>query len=204
MSEYFGQAAPGAESESVPAPARRVSINNRKLEPATGAEAADFAGASRSRAGAPVRTEATLVRAEAALPPTEFQRFILESTGKLLPVFGADFFKNAPSTFAPIGNSPVPGDYILGPGDELLVRGWGSIDIDYRAKIDRNGLISIPTVGSVVLAGVKASAAEGVIRGAVSRLYKGVTLNVNFGQLRAIKGFKFSASEDLAIGNTRL
>ena len=101
-------------------------------------------------------------------------------------MFGLDFFANAPSTFAPIGNTPVPTEYVLGAGDELLIRGWGSIDIDYRATIDRNGLISIPTIGSIVLAGVKAGDAESVIRGAVARLYKGVNVNVNFGQLRSI------------------
>ncbi|KQZ52798.1 polysaccharide export protein [Massilia sp. Root1485] len=67
-----------------------------------------------------------------------------------------------------------------------MIRGWGTIDIDYRATVDRNGMINIPTVGSVVLAGVKAGDAEKVIRTAISRLYKGVTVSVNFGQLRAI------------------
>jgi protein involved in polysaccharide export with SLBB domain len=119
-------------------------------------------------------------------PTSEFQKFLFDSTGKNLPIFGTEFFTNAPSTFAPILNAPVPSEYPLGPGDELLIRGWGSIDIDYRAKIDRNGMISIPTVGSIVLGGVKAGDAEGVIRGAVAKLYKGVTVNVNFGHLRAI------------------
>ncbi|KQV41180.1 polysaccharide export protein [Massilia sp. Root335] len=67
-----------------------------------------------------------------------------------------------------------------------MIRGWGTIDIDYRATIDRNGTISIPTIGNVPLAGVKAGDAENVIRAAVGRLYKGVTVNVTFGQLRAI------------------
>jgi protein involved in polysaccharide export with SLBB domain len=119
-------------------------------------------------------------------PPSEFQKFISDSTGKILPIFGSEFFANAPSTFAPISNSPVPSDFPLGPGDELLVRGWGTIDIDYHATIDRNGTITIPTIGSIVLAGVKAGEAESVIRAAVGRLYKGVTVNVNFGELRAI------------------
>lgn len=117
---------------------------------------------------------------------SEFQKFIAESTGELLPIFGAEFFANAPSTFTPISGAPVPADYPLGAGDELQIRGWGTIDIDYRATIDRNGLISIPTVGSVALAGVKAGDAEAVIRAAVARLYKGVTISVNFGKLRAI------------------
>ena len=117
---------------------------------------------------------------------SEFQKFVFESTGDLLPVYGEEFFSNSPSTFAPISNTPVPAEYPLGPGDELLIRGWGTIDIDFRATIDRNGTINIPTIGTVVLGGVKAGDAEALIRGAVARLYKGVTVSVNFGQLRAI------------------
>lgn len=117
---------------------------------------------------------------------SEFQKFIWDNTGQMLPIFGAEFFSKAQATFAPIVNSPVPSDYPLGPGDELMIRGWGTIDIDYRATVDRNGTVNIPTVGSVVLAGVKAGDAENVIRAAIGRLYKGVTVSVNFGQLRAI------------------
>ncbi|CAH0149563.1 Polysialic acid transport protein KpsD [Massilia sp. Bi118] len=124
--------------------------------------------------------------AEQNAPLSEFQKFIADNTGRVLPIFGSEFFANAPSTFAPILNSPVPSDYPLGPGDELMIRGWGTIDIDFRATVDRNGTINIPTIGSVVLAGVKAGEAENVIRNAVARLYKGVTVSVNFGQLRAI------------------
>lgn len=119
-------------------------------------------------------------------PSSEFQKFLLDNTGKTLPVFGTEFFANAPATFSPIAGAPVPSDYPLGVGDELLIRGWGSIDIDYRARIDRNGLISLPTIGSVALAGVRAGDAEATIRNAVAKLYKGVTINVNFGKLRAI------------------
>jgi protein involved in polysaccharide export with SLBB domain len=117
---------------------------------------------------------------------SEFQKFILDNTGQELPIFGAEFFANAQSTFTPIANSPVPSDYPLGPGDELMIRGWGTIDIDYHATVDRNGTINIPTVGTVALAGVKAGDAENVIRVAIARLYKGVTVNVTFGQLRAM------------------
>jgi protein involved in polysaccharide export with SLBB domain len=118
--------------------------------------------------------------------PSEFQKFVAGNTGKMLPVFGSEFFANSPNTFAPVSNTPVPSEYPLGPGDELMIRGWGSIDIDYRATIDRNGTISIPTIGNVPLAGVKAGEAQNVIRAAVGRLYKGVTVNVTFGQLRAM------------------
>jgi protein involved in polysaccharide export with SLBB domain len=213
-SDYFGQTpAPAAEAQPAPAVPKRVSITNangtprEQLREANGEEGRDAPrepGRDTTRdlrntdfgeelvaplaapGAAPAPAPAMLKRPPALPRATEFQQFIFDSTGKKLPVFGADFFAAGTATFAPLGNSPVPSEYPLGPGDELLIRGWGSIDIDYRAKIDRNGLISIPTVGSVVLAGIKAGDAEAVIRGAVAKLYKGVTISVNFGQLRAI------------------
>lgn len=205
-SEMFGQEPTAYGSEavvtSVTTPVRKPAITNSG---ATG-QAALMSGAvdkgmtradvdrdgTRQRADSNLRAGGKPGRQLGALEPdekevhSEFQKFVFENTGKLLPIFGSNFFANAPSTFAPILNSPVPADYPLGPGDELLIRGWGSIDIDYRAKIDRNGTISIPTIGTIVLAGVKAGEAEAVIRGAVGKFYKGVTLSVNFGQLRAI------------------
>ncbi|MBC3937133.1 SLBB domain-containing protein [Undibacterium sp. CY7W] len=117
---------------------------------------------------------------------SEFQQFVRYATGKSLPVFGADFFQNTPSSFAPLQNTPVPSEYMLGAGDELLIRAWGSLDVDYRAVVDRNGVISIPTIGNINLAGVKAADAEAIIRSSIAKLYRDVTVNVSFGRLRAI------------------
>jgi protein involved in polysaccharide export with SLBB domain len=117
------------------------------------------------------------------LKPNEFQKFIQESTGQKLPLFGMDFFEN---TYTPALNAPVSNDYALGAGDEVLIRGWGSVDIDVKATIDRNGAIAIPKVGTVQLAGVKAARAEATIRAAISRYYRDFELTVSMGQLRSI------------------
>ncbi len=82
--------------------------------------------------------------------------------------------------------APVSPDQPLGPGDEVQIRGWGSVDIDVRAIIDRNGLIVIPRVGTVQLAGVRAGQAESVIRAAIGRVFRDFDISVTFGQLRAI------------------
>lgn len=208
--DMFGQETPSPTSDSaaapVPASTRKPSITNgtsganaaygqtgaRALSQSRGQEqqAGQAAGRERKAAnGTPEGMAARRLQKQAIdqdAPLSEFQKFIENNTGTVLPIFGSEFFANAPSTFTPILNSPVPSDYPLGPGDELMIRGWGTIDIDFRATIDRNGTINIPTIGSVVLAGVKAGNAENVIRNAVARLYKGVTVSVNFGQLRAI------------------
>jgi protein involved in polysaccharide export with SLBB domain len=173
-SDLFGKEALAPVGDVAPAQApHKITISNGSTS--------DTAG---STASAAPRTVANAA-AESSVK-SEFQKFIAENTGQALPIFGAEFFSNTPSTFAPIANTPVPLDYALGPGDQLLIRGWGTVDIDYRATIDRNGTISLPNIGTIVLSGVKAGEAEEVVRGAVGRLYKGVTVNVTFGQLRAV------------------
>ena len=191
QSDLFGQE-PATQTEfpaaATTATPRRVSITNRAAAADRTAEGdvAGTEGTEGAARGLKQRPVSDAMRKPRVAMQSEFQKFVFDSTGSKLPVFGAEFFANAPTTFAPVANAPVVADYALGPGDELMIRGWGSIDIDYRATIDRNGMISIPSIGSVALAGVRAADAEGVIRNAIGRLYKGVTVNVNFGRLRSI------------------
>jgi polysaccharide export outer membrane protein len=129
--------------------------------------------------------------AEAAAPidRNEFQDFIAQTIGQTLPLYGYSLFQAAPSTFAPVENIPVTPDYIIGPGDELLIRAWGQIDVDYRAVVDRNGMINIPRVGSIPVAGVPYKDTTAHIRTAVSRNFRNFELMVTMGQLRSIQIF---------------
>jgi len=122
--------------------------------------------------------------AVAPLPKNDFQKFVQSSTGQELPLFGADFFKA--NAFVAQGNVPVSADYRMGPGDELEIRGWGSIDVDVRTTVDRNGFIHIPQIGTVSMAGVRSSDAEKTIRAAIGRYYRDFELSVTQGQLRGI------------------
>lgn len=121
--------------------------------------------------------------------PSEFQRFVESATGRLLPVFGADFFREATGARSPLDNVPVSADYVVGPGDELVIRAWGSIDVDYRATVDRNGQINLPKVGSFNVAGVRASDIERHLRGQIGRVFTNFNLSVTLGQLRGLKVF---------------
>lgn len=122
-------------------------------------------------------------------PGSEFQRFVFSATGQRLPLFGQRYFGNGSRGFAPIERVPVPVDYVLGPGDELYIRAWGSIDVDYRATIDRNGQINLPRVGTMGVAGLKAGEVEGHLRNQVGRVFRNFSLNVTLGQLRSIQVF---------------
>src|SRR5207237_7037484 len=99
----------------------------------------------------------------------EFQDFIAQSTGQTLPLYGYNLFQRAPSTFAPVENIPVTPDYLIGPGDQILIRAWGQIDVDYRALVDRSGTINIPRVGVVPVAGIRYQNLTEHVRSAISR-----------------------------------
>jgi polysaccharide biosynthesis/export protein len=122
-------------------------------------------------------------------PPSEFQKFVEGATGRLLPVFGLNFFTEAADRPSGLSNVPVSADYTVGPGDELVIRAWGSIDVDYRSTVDRNGQVSLPKVGSFNVAGVKASELEKHLRAQIGRLYTNFNLNVTLGQLRGVTVF---------------
>lgn len=122
------------------------------------------------------------------LPPNEFQKFVLESTGKPLPLFGFDFFTRSQGLegLTASANSPVSPDYRIGPGDELHIKGWGSLDLDAKVVVNRDGLITLPRIGVIALAGTRSVHAESVIRNAVGRYYRDFEISVTQGQLRGI------------------
>ncbi len=124
-------------------------------------------------------------------PPesNEFQEFVQKSLGRDLKLFGYDLFEQGPSTFAPLVGVPVPSDYVIGPGDEILVRAWGQIDVDVRATVDRNGRIYLPKVGSINVAATRYQDLDSRVRTAVSRIFKNFDLVVTLGELRSIQIF---------------
>jgi polysaccharide export outer membrane protein len=119
----------------------------------------------------------------------EFQEFIRVSSGKTLPIFGHELFSGAPSTFAPVDNIPVTPDYVIGPGDEILVRAWGQIDINFKSVVDRNGSIYLPKVGEIQLAGIKYQDLNGYLKTAIGRVFKSFELTSSMGQLRSVQIF---------------
>ncbi len=125
------------------------------------------------------------IQAEEA--PSDFQILIQSSTGKLLPIYGRELFAGAPSTFAPVDRIPVTADYTIGPGDEIVIRAWGQIDVDFRTVVDRNGDIFVPKVGTINLAGLKYQQLNAYLKTAIGRVFQNFDLTTSLGQLRSIQ-----------------
>ena len=122
-------------------------------------------------------------------PPTEFQNFVSSSLGVILPIYGQRLFLSPPTTFAPVEQVPVPADYVIGPGDHLMIRIWGQINIRESTIVDRNGQIFIPKVGAVSLAGVKYANLEDHLKHEIGRVFRNFEISASLAQLRTIEIF---------------
>lgn len=120
---------------------------------------------------------------------SEFQMFVSASLGKELPLYGHDLFVDAPDTFSPLENIPVTADYVIGPGDELQLHGWGQVDFDLSITVDRNGTIHLPKVGNVNVSGIRYQSLHNFLKNAIGRVYRNFDLNVSLGKLRSIQVF---------------
>ncbi|MEL6215686.1 MAG: hypothetical protein AAFQ99_08420, partial [Pseudomonadota bacterium] len=54
-----------------------------------------------------------------------------------LDYFGYDLFDDVPTTFAPATDVPVPAEYVIGPGDELVIQLFGSETDEIRQTVSR-------------------------------------------------------------------
>ena len=129
-------------------------------------------------------------RTDALFPPdpiTDFQRLARSSTGEMLPIFGRDLFQNAPSTFAPADQVPVTADYVIGPGDEILVRLTGSDTLNSQLTVDTAGQIYLPKIGTIPVAGLRSDELQKQITTYVDRVFRNYKLAVNLGHLRSIQ-----------------
>ncbi len=120
---------------------------------------------------------------------SEFQDFISNSLGKTLPMYGYNLFNDVPDTFAPVENIPVTPDYLIGPGDEIVIRGWGQVDINIHAVVDRNGEINLPKVGAINVTGIRYQELQGYLKKAIGHVFRNFNLDVTLGKLRSVQVF---------------
>ena len=114
--------------------------------------------------------------------------------------FGASFFHLDAGVFQPPSFGPVPDDYRLGVGDELVIHAWGEVDFQLTRVVDRDGCIILPRTGKIVCAGRTLGQAAASVREQLARSHAsidpganasgngaGTQVEVTLGQLRPIR-----------------
>ncbi|TRW50184.1 polysaccharide biosynthesis protein [Aliidiomarina halalkaliphila] len=120
---------------------------------------------------------------------TDEERKRREAKEKELKPFGYNIFAGQPTTFAPVNNAPVPGNYRIGAGDTVLVQLYGQESVNHNLVVDREGRIHIPRLGPLTVAGLTYDELKDLIRHQVSTRMIGMQVAVSMGELRSMQIF---------------
>jgi protein involved in polysaccharide export with SLBB domain len=111
-------------------------------------------------------------------PPTIISRDLTQ--------FGYNLFQEPSSTFAPVTDVPVGPDYVVGPGDNLVLYMWGLVDNNFSLPVDRKGEVFIPKVGVMPVGGLTFSDAERMVQQRLAAYYSGFQIRLAMGELRTV------------------
>ena len=124
-----------------------------------------------------------LVTHEGALAP-DYVPQAVASGGRR--VFGRDIFNNRALTFEPQMNIATPQNYVLGPGDQLIIDVYGDTQRSEQLTVSPDGDVNVPDYGPVHVAGLSVSAAQNKVRSHLGTYYESSDIKVTVGQTRTI------------------
>ena len=109
-------------------------------------------------------------------------------------VFGREIFNNRLLTFEPNLNIATPDNYVLGPGDEVIIDIWGDSKQTLRQSIAPDGTIIDPQIGPITLNGLTIQEANSRLKNAYSRIYSTMNgeepttfMKMSLGEIRSIR-----------------
>lgn len=101
-------------------------------------------------------------------------------------VFGRNIFNNKALTFEPQMNMPTPQNYVLGPGDLLVVDVYGASQDALKLTVSPDGDITIPGFGPIQVSGYTVANAQSKIQRKLGDYYQNSSIKTSLGQTRTI------------------
>jgi len=99
-------------------------------------------------------------------------------------IFGSNFFDSYQTSFAPINEQNFSSDYVVDVGDVLSVQTFGTVKINKKIPISRDGTINIPNIGTVLVAGLPYAEAIKTIQAFVLQKFLGLDVFINLESVR--------------------
>ncbi|MEN6297315.1 MAG: polysaccharide biosynthesis/export family protein, partial [Rectinema sp.] len=204
LAAQTGQSSGGTAPTVAPA---QPSVNNLT---APGTAAAATTGTAATAGAVGTAGAAGTVGADGTSSPIETmfagQAAALGGKTQVLRQFGYSLFdKPATPSLASIGD-----DYVLGPGDGLVLYLWGDpvdikeISASYSLSVDRNGFVFLPPAGQIAVWGQDLGTVRTVIKSMLDRRYKKLEMSLTLGTLRQfpvfVSGFAGRPGTVLATG----
>ncbi len=106
-----------------------------------------------------------------------------------LKPFGMELFTHIDDNAGQPTDISSSNDYILGPGDNIIIYLWGRVEKEFNLTIDREGKIFIPQVGNVVVWGLSLENFIQKAENSFSKVYSDFQLTASLGKIRSIRIF---------------
>ena len=106
----------------------------------------------------------------------------------VLEQFGMEVFQNGTGNADELPlDLPVGPDYVLGPGDGLSIELWGAVSQRLQRTVDRAGLVALPEVGTVHVAGRKLGDVQQMVQTVLRTQFRDVAADVSLGRIRTVR-----------------
>lgn len=182
-------AAPGVASQAANPPAGspqggglNTNVSGTTAPSSAGADGAtprapdDADGRNRARSDSPGHPNP--LPGEPPLAPGEFERLATLANGGQ-PVWRLGrLMRRSGAGLQTEPSRRVPPDYPVQAGDELTVHVWGSVDADWRLRVDPSGRVVLPRAGPVTVAGAAAAELPALLRARLERVFRAFELSV--------------------------
>lgn len=101
-------------------------------------------------------------------------------------VFGRDIFNNKKLSFEPQMNIATPQNYVVGPGDQLIIDIYGASQQSLKLTVSPDGDVTVPEFGPIRVSGLSINAAQSKIRSKLGSYYQSSEIKTSLGQTRSI------------------
>ena len=105
--------------------------------------------------------------------------------------FGAEVFeqRTRDSQLIPM-DLPAGPDYVVGPGDGLSVDLWGGVSERLYRVVDREGRVSLPEVGPILVSGKSLAAVQENLQQVLRTEFRNVSADVSLARLRTVRVYE--------------
>jgi len=105
--------------------------------------------------------------------------------------FGIEVFENGirDPQLIPM-DLPAGPDYVVGPGDGLAIDLWGGVSQRFYRTVDREGRVSLPEVGPVLVSGKSLADVQDYVQKMLRTQYREISADVTLARLRTIRVYE--------------
>jgi protein involved in polysaccharide export with SLBB domain len=121
--------------------------------------------------------------------PSLYDMYVQAATHERPPVrFGLEVFQNGTREPDAIPmDLPVGPDYVVGPGDGLAIDLWGSVSQRLTRVVDRQGRVSLPETGPLLVSGRTLGEVQQAVQKTLSTQFQDISADVSLSRLRTVR-----------------